>query len=366
MYKKIILFLDIFVFIMLLWIPIWLMGYLLKNLTDPAFYRAGGVPVSAFLGIIAVVFMLLEGICFFIYVVIGKVKKKWGKHTAAYFCKKWIREHFKISIMIVLAVLWIAFLTGIFLLQNHILYHPTRSMAAENYLEHKKVCHKIELKGALGERYTGWLHRTKKESCATIVYFGGNAESSAVTMMQYEKKQMWKMFGNYNFLMIDYPGYGQSDGEPGKDSILRMTESVMQYVQKEERLNEKIIVMGFSLGTGAASYAASFCKIDGLVLLAPYDAMRNVYNAKLNLFHGPMKLLARNNFESSEYVQKVHTDALIVASKTDSVIPFRLSENLVDSFQAEVDFCVVDEIEHSALLSCEEVRERIEAYLSKR
>lgn len=278
-----------------------------------------------------------------------------GKNTESYR---------KISIVAGLGAILVIALFMIYQIQNYIVYYPTYAKGAEELLKNDSAFTKIEIAGENGKGYVGWLHKAEEKSHATIVYFGGNAESSALLMRTLEVNHLWEVFKGYNFLMVDYPGYGQSDGEPGSDSIFEMSHRVMEYVKNDMALNQKIIVMGFSLGTGVASYAASEYEVDGLILLAPYDSMRNVYNASLNIFYGPMNYLIRNKYESMDYAKKITADTLIIASEDDEVIPFALSENLVRSFNSYVDFYKVSSVGHNELFYELNVQEKISEYLA--
>lgn len=51
---------------------------------------------------------------------------------------------------------------------------------------------------------------------------------------------------SFNFIMIDYPGYGLSTGQPNEESIFEMSTIVFDYVQQHELIDrDKIPVMGY-------------------------------------------------------------------------------------------------------------------------
>ena len=105
-----------------------------------------------------------------------------------------------------------------------------------------------------------------------IIYFGGNMQSSDNFFFQMHESNNWGMFADHNFLMIDYPGYGYSSGTTNYNNIIKATDSIYQFVKESSYYgNNKIIIMGFSLGTGVATYVASSHNTDGLILIAPYN-----------------------------------------------------------------------------------------------
>jgi dienelactone hydrolase len=109
---------------------------------------------------------------------------------------------------------------------------------------------------------------------------------------------------------------------------------------------DKIVVMGYSLGTGVATYVASQKEVNGLILVAPYDCALNLCNNVLNIFHGPLKLLARYDFDSISYAKDVKTLPLIITSKSDEVINCELSLNLSKHFPIVPEFLLLDYVGH--------------------
>ena len=121
--------------------------------------------------------------------------------------------------------------------------------------------------------------------------------------------------------------------------------------------------MGFSLGTGVATYVASSHDIDGLILIAPYNNGQALYNSVCNIFYGPLKLLVRNPFPSDQFAKKVETNVLIIASEDDEVIPFRLSQKLSNSFN-HANFITMAKLHHNDLIYNTDVEDEIKQFLN--
>ncbi|MCM1568486.1 MAG: hypothetical protein NC081_03450, partial [Roseburia sp.] len=115
--------------------------------------------------------------------------------------------------------------------------------------------------------------------------------------------------------MIDYPGYGLSDGSVKYDEILQMADIIYDSISNDEYYGKNgIIVEGFSLGTGVAAYLCSGHDVEKLVLVAPFDNGISLYNSVLNIFYGPLKYFVKNPFPSDKYAKEVTCPVLIVAS----------------------------------------------------
>lgn len=265
-----------------------------------------------------------------------------------------------ILVLTLLGLLAILF-SAVCIIQNKMLFHPFRNMQAEEYMMQNGF-EKTEIQNG---KYTcvGWLHRCD-ESRKTLVYFGGNSQISALNMQNWDINECWKYFDDYNVLSVDYPGYGESGGSPSEKSIFETVNSVMRYVSADETLNEKIVVMGFSLGTGAAVYASANYEVSGLILAAPYDEMASAYNNFANIFHGAAKKLIIYPFKSYKYAKDVTEPVLIFASRDDEVIPYNSSERLSKNF-ADAELFTVSGLKHNEILWNEEVVKKINLFLKK-
>ena len=182
-------------------------------------------------------------------------------------------------------------------------------------------------------KYSGFLYLSPEKSGKTLIYFGGNMQTSLSSMMAFAGDEDCKAIPGYNFLVVDIPGYGNSQGVPGDDSIHEMADAVLSYVKADDELNKEINVMGFSIGTGAACYASRDPAVSKLILVAPYDCIRSVYNDKINVFYGPVKIIQRYELNSAFYAQQSNAKVLIFASRSDEVIPYESSITLSEHFK---------------------------------
>ena len=270
----------------------------------------------------------------------------------------------KMVCLTVIVGIFLLLISFILILQNKFLYYPSYDNMAYLNLTASENGMLEEIYISIdAETYHGWGYK-KSSDCPTVIYFGGNAQSSENFFFNMEEKNGWESFGNCNVIMIDYPGYGLSEGKTEYKSILRMADATYRYVSESDFYgNKEIIVMGFSLGTGVATYVASSYDVEGLILVAPYNNAKELYNNVCNIFHGPLKFLIRNPFPSDLFAQSVTAPVLIVASEDDEVIPYELSCQLKDSF-TDSEFVNMKGLYHNELLGDESVLSKIKQYLN--
>lgn len=167
-------------------------------------------------------------------------------------------------------------------------------------------------------------------------------------------------------MLIDYPGYGMSKGKPSDDSMFIASKYIFEYATKMSEVNiDNIVIMGYSIGTGVASYCASENDASGLILVAPYDKALSLYNDAIDSFHGSVASLAKYSFDSSTYAENVTEPTLIFTSKKDEVINYKHSLDLAGHFSKLDDVVILENVNHNGYFSQIEVLNTITDFLNK-
>lgn len=112
--------------------------------------------------------------------------------------------------------------------------------------------------------------KTQTESESTTIqaiYIGDINKISTDTVILYCHGTKWHMDfywqrakllahtngkNKYGLLMMDYRGFGLSDGEPTEDGMYADVDACMQWLKSKGLTNERLIIYGFSLGTASA------------------------------------------------------------------------------------------------------------------
>lgn len=112
------------------------------------------------------------------------------------------------------------------------------------------------------------LFKTDSTRKGVILYFHGNAGA----IHEWGERAPLYTENGYDILFVDYRGYGKSDGFYNKESELYNDAQIIYNYVKTLYQEKDIIVLGFSLGTGFASYTAAKNNPKLLILEAPYYA----------------------------------------------------------------------------------------------
>ena len=106
-----------------------------------------------------------------------------------------------------------------------------------------------------------------------------------------------------------------------------------------------MIYWGRSIGTAVAAYAAARRTPDGVVLEAGFPTARSI------LMTNPVMLLlsvfATYRFATSEWMSQVTVPALVIHGDRDSVIPYRLGQQLYEGLPGPKRFVTIPGGDHN-------------------
>lgn len=269
--------------------------------------------------------------------------------------------------IIIFLIIIITFISVVLYIQPSFFFYNWHDEESYNNLQSEESFEEIKIDNN-GKLLNGWLkYNTNNQPAPLVIFFGGNAQNSSNTCYNFQKNDIFKYFENYNVMIIDYPGYGLSEGITSDKTMFNAALKIYDYASNLECVDkDNIVVLGYSIGTGVATYLSSQRDVNGLILISPYDEALSLYNATFNIFHGPLELLARYKFASIKYAQNVTTSPLIITSYDDEVINYTLSLNLATYFKTVDKTIVLENIRHNDYFLQQEVLTNIHQYLQNR
>ena len=155
-----------------------------------------------------------------------------------------------------------------------------------------------------GEKVIVW-HVPARPGHPVILYFHGNGDFLA------------GFFGRFRDIIADgtgvvalsYRGYAGSSGQPSEHGLLQDAAAAYAFTTARYRA-DRIVVWGFSLGTGVAVALAAEQRIGKLILEAPYTSIADV--AASAFWFAPVRLVMRDQFRSDERIARVKVPLLIM------------------------------------------------------
>ena len=269
------------------------------------------------------------------------------------------------SVCLIVCVILVTSVVTIIYVQPYLFFHPWHNEEAHQQLKQISDFQEIEIDNN-GKKLSGWMkYNSEKEIAPLVIFFLGNADNSSNTCLVFFNRNIYKYFDDYNLLVVDYPGYGISEGKTSERTMFDAALKVYDYATELEYVDKNnIVVLGYSIGTGVATYVSLQRPINGLILVSPYDEALSLYNDNVNIFYGPIKLLARYKFNSLEYAKSIKVAPLIITSYDDEVIDYKFSLNLANNFNDVYQTIILDEnVKHSNYFAQEKVLNSIYEYL---
>jgi len=244
------------------------------------------------------------------------------------------------STVTVLVLVAVGFPLLMYLMQDSLLFHPQPLHPVQrDSIAKRSAAGEVFLQDPNGVRLHAW-HVKAAPGKPLVIYFGGNAED--VSWMIDEARSRAPGVG---WLLVDYRGYGASEGSPSEQTITADALRWYDYSVKEIGAT-KVVVFGRSLGSGAAVFLASQRKVDAVVLVTPFDSLVEV--AKHHYPYLPVSLMLRHRFDSAQLAPKLAMPLLCIAAERDSVIPAAHARRLYEAWGGPKRWILLDGAGHNS------------------
>jgi pimeloyl-ACP methyl ester carboxylesterase len=191
--------------------------------------------------------------------------------------------------------------------------------------------------------------QTSTESKATTIqalYIGDVNKINTDTVILYCHGNKWHMDfywqrakllahtngkNNYGVLMMDYRGYGLSEGKPSEEGMYADVDACMKWLKEKGLTNERLIMYGFSLGSAPA------CELSAnphtlipskLILEAPFGSSSIMVQdaSQLNM---PAEYFTDLKIDNAEEIKKVAQPFLWIHGLNDNFLNYKTHGQVV-------------------------------------
>ena len=224
-----------------------------------------------------------------------------------------------INTLLLLFIFYILLCVVIFLFQERLIFFPEK-LSKDHKFDFPGTFEEINVQTGDNKLLNGILFKSDS-SQGLIFYLHGNAGS----INSWGEVATTYTDLNHDVFILDYRGYGKSEGSI-KSQQQFYQDLQTAYNELKNRYDEdKIIVLGFSIGTGAAAKLASINNPKLLILEAPYynlaDMMRRTYRILPSF-------LLKYKFRTDEFIKACKTPIVIFHGDRDEVIYYGSSLKL--------------------------------------
>ena len=202
----------------------------------------------------------------------------------------------------------------------------------------------------------GW-YLTSTQNRRAIIYFYGNAERVEGVMGRlYWLAENLKL----NVLVVDYRGYGFSDGFPTGNTLLadglRIYDYLTSHLQHE---NFPIFIYGRSLGSTVGSYIAANRPVSGVILEGAFTSASDMIPALRRFVPWyfrwfvrlrPEKALTEKHMQPVENIRSVSAPLLVIHGTKDELAPVRFGRRIYEEAGSmKKHWCPVEGAGHNDL-----------------
>lgn len=185
-----------------------------------------------------------------------------------------------------------------------------------------------------------WWMPGPRGTAKLVLYFHGNEGNVSTSVGE---TALLRNLG-YSVLVIDYRGYGQSDGSfPSESGVYEDAEAALDALVYDWRLKPRdIYVYGHSLGAAVAiDLASRHPELGGLVVESGFTSIYDMakLESKYEIF--PVGLLLNQRFESIQKVSRLQMPVLYIHGTADRVIPYNMGVALYERSGGRKQFLAV-------------------------
>jgi fermentation-respiration switch protein FrsA (DUF1100 family) len=211
------------------------------------------------------------------------------------------------------------------LMQPRMVFFPVRELAATPQ-DWGMPYQDVSLRTRDGIQLHGW-YIPHAGASHTLLFLHGNAGNIS---HRGDSLRIFHRLG-LNVLILDYRGYGRSEGRPSEAGLYQDAEAGWRYLMDERGLAPgQVVLFGRSLGAVVAAWLAA--RLEGsdgpaaLIMESGFSSAADVARDAYPLLHWLVPL--RYRFDATAQLRKVRCPVLVLHSVEDEIIPFALGDKL--------------------------------------
>jgi uncharacterized protein len=153
-----------------------------------------------------------------------------------------------------------------------------------------------------------------------ILGFGGNAWNG-----QDVAEYLHELYPEHDVVVFHYRGYAPSTGEPSGKALI--ADAPLAYDAAVSRTKpSRVIGVGFSIGTGVVAQLSAQRKLDGLILVTPFDSLKAVAQSMYPWL--PIGPFFAHEIDAATPLKDSTIPVAIIAAERDQIVTQERTEAL--------------------------------------
>lgn len=242
---------------------------------------------------------------------------------------KWIKR-----IAITFGIIYLLLSATLYFKQEALIFHPHQRSEAYSYGDYPEEW--ITL--ADGVRLHA-LHLKTANARGVILYLHGNVGDNGRSL--YQTKSIQAL--GYDLFLVDYRGFGKSEGVVTSEEHLTNDLQVVYDRLKQDYAEENILIAGYSLGSGPASFLAAHNHPRAVILVAPYTSLTDMKNEFFWMFPD---FLMKYGMSNRSYLAQATSPVYLLHGTADELIPLEMSKSLRSLDPARMKLVEMPDVSH--------------------
>ncbi len=181
-----------------------------------------------------------------------------------------------------------------------------------------------------------------KQKRGTTLYFHGNSKN--ISHWQHYILPFTDL--GQEVIMLDYRGFGLSEGSPSEKNIYSDAEEFYHWVTKTFAI-EHLSLAGQSLGSAVASRLAEIVDHERLLLISPFHDIADVFRRRTWFLWSPFEF--KNTFSNATHLENYHGPLFVVHGAKDKLVSIASAKKLLGYLGKEKELTIIRDAGHRDL-----------------
>jgi uncharacterized protein len=222
------------------------------------------------------------------------------------------------KLLLVPVVLYLVLLGVVFAFQGRLLF-PAGSVGGAGPLP--PAAERLTFDTGDGNRLHGvHLPPAARPSGILVLGFGGNGWNGEAAALY-----LHRLFPEADVVVFHYRGYYPSTGASSAQALLDDAPQAYDFAVRRLRPG-RVVAVGFSIGSAVAASLAPRRRLDGLILVTPFDSLKSVAAGQVRWL--PIRQLFRHEMKPAEWLRQSAVPTAIIAADLDTLITAPRTEGL--------------------------------------
>ena len=218
-----------------------------------------------------------------------------------------------VKILLGLLMSYISFNVSLYLLQDLLIFQP-ESLSKTYQYGFQDTFEEVWLQTEDNLQINA-LHFKAEQPRGVVLYFHGNKGNLLRWGFYYRDFTRY----NYDFLAIDYRGFGKSEGEASEAGSYKDARAAYKWLLERYDASD-IIIYGRSLGSGVACQLATEVSSKMVVLETPFNSIQGAFEHSMPFFWYPYPF--RTVYSNETKLPNISDPVYIFQGTADRTVPY--------------------------------------------